>query len=473
MAGKFKIIISDLHLGAGWANEGGNLLEDFVSDDDLVRFLHEVYLESIEAEREVELIINGDVFEFLQVPAVDVFDPGQSYTQDDYLDSSESASVKRLELIAAGHPAVFEALADFIHVEPPKRRITIIKGDHDVNLYWPMVKSKLREILGATGTRADALVFAEEFFSREGLYIEHGHQYAEALNRFPDFIDPRRLPDRPDQLYYPPASRFVIGFLSEAERRHWWVDQIRPLTGLIWCSLPWDLAFAGRLLAAMAALLAPGAAGSAADVPLPELLQRLAAGPEPADPAGRYQTSADFRRELHQAIHDWLVRVGLTPPADVAPALEVREDALQMASAEQQAWHAVLRQAAQAVARREGARVVLFAHTHRSTQQPLDAGATYINTGSWLWHGEGADGSGPPDFRALSRLERFQRPGRLPYARVDYDAAGVPRAQLLDFARGGRNEQGGPAAPAGLWARVRIWLGRMLGASQKSANEAR
>ncbi len=33
MRRKLKIVLSDLHLGAGYAGEGGNELEDFVADE--------------------------------------------------------------------------------------------------------------------------------------------------------------------------------------------------------------------------------------------------------------------------------------------------------------------------------------------------------------------------------------------------------------------------------------------------------
>jgi hypothetical protein len=129
--------------------------------------------------REIELIINSDFLSFCMFPAVDRYDPDERYPLETYLDSSQQASIKRLNLIVEGHPEVFDALSDFIHVEAPQRRVTIIKGNHDVNLYWPGVKSRLREVLGASGSRSALLLFAEEFVSRERIYVEHGHQRTE------------------------------------------------------------------------------------------------------------------------------------------------------------------------------------------------------------------------------------------------------------------------------------------------------
>ncbi|MBA7689754.1 hypothetical protein ES703_98265 [subsurface metagenome] len=69
MRKKAKIIISDLHLGAGRSDEG-NLLEDFHSDDAFAQFLSQLAAESQQQGIELELIVAGDMFEFLQVPAL-------------------------------------------------------------------------------------------------------------------------------------------------------------------------------------------------------------------------------------------------------------------------------------------------------------------------------------------------------------------------------------------------------------------
>ena len=91
MPAKFKIIISDLHLGAGRESEG-NLLEDFGSDQEFPSFLEELAAESSRDGAEVELIVNGDAFEMLQVPQVDAFDPLILYLPEDYYSSSIEVS---------------------------------------------------------------------------------------------------------------------------------------------------------------------------------------------------------------------------------------------------------------------------------------------------------------------------------------------------------------------------------------------
>ena len=71
---KSILVISDIHLGAGYMVDGKrNYLEDFHYDSELVDFL-EYYSSNEYAGREVELIINGDLFDLLAVPFVEYFD---------------------------------------------------------------------------------------------------------------------------------------------------------------------------------------------------------------------------------------------------------------------------------------------------------------------------------------------------------------------------------------------------------------
>ena len=112
MARKAKIIVSDLHVGAGFAPD--NPLEDF-TDDEFADFLGGIVTESDTKTMDVELIMNGDIVEFLQVPATDIFDPGTAYPPETYRPTSEEASADKMALIIAGHPTFFTALRDFVN----------------------------------------------------------------------------------------------------------------------------------------------------------------------------------------------------------------------------------------------------------------------------------------------------------------------------------------------------------------------
>ena len=71
---KTVLVISDIHLGAGvLVNGKRNYLEDFHFDKELVDFL-DYYSTGEFQNKEVELIINGDLFDLLAVPFVNYFD---------------------------------------------------------------------------------------------------------------------------------------------------------------------------------------------------------------------------------------------------------------------------------------------------------------------------------------------------------------------------------------------------------------
>jgi UDP-2,3-diacylglucosamine pyrophosphatase LpxH len=456
---KLKFVLSDLHLGAGYANEG-NFLEDFTADEQVVHFLREISHESENDQREVELIINGDFFEFLQVPAVDHYDPHTIYPKEVYHDSSEAASVKRLSLIIKGHQEIFNALSDFMHVEVPQRRITIIKGNHDVSLYWPRVKSRLREALGASGSRSSLLLFAEKFVSRENIYVEHGHQQAEKMNCYHDHIDPR-LPDDPTQLYYPVGSHFVINFFNDVERKLWFVDSVKPLTALIWFALQWDFNFAAKMLVSFiqhtpALVVSNFSPDNNSAISTDNLLKNLEDGDKCYQISQRYTSDPAFRQQFHQQISLYLDDANVANKSSAAFSTSyIDSDPLAMGRAEQRQQQAALCHAAEEIARQEGARIILFGHTHHPVYEILGTGSIYINTGCWLEKQDLSTAS-PKIWKALfNGTQNYDNlPGRLPYARLDYDEHNQPTAQLLDFANNNTRLQATDSQPTNFLARV-------------------
>jgi len=454
VSGKLKIVVSDFHLGAGPPDITQNPLEDFIADNAFAQFLETIRAESDRDQKEVELIINGDFFEFLQVPAVDEFDAQRAYPSDAYTDSSQESSIKRLDLITAGHPTVFDALSDFIQVEVPRRRMTLIKGNHDVNLYWPGVKQRLREVLGATGRRASMLLFAERYVSREGIFVEHGHQYTEQLNRWENFDDPR---DRNDihQLEYPPGSQFVIDFFNAVERERIWTDSLKPLTLLAWYGLQWDFSFAAEMLLKLAKCVPASGTHEKSETndSLDTLFRQLGDATACRDLSRRYRNSLDFRREFHTRAGQLLVPA-VSPPGIFAwPAPPADESAIEIARAEIEEIQASMRRVATRVAVAEGAHVIIFGHTHRPCLETLEDGTTLVNCGTWGWLG-GCDPTKGDDWKELfGRHDQITPRPHLTYARIDYDKQDIPRAQLLEFAE----------RQPGVVNSDQVALGRMVG----------
>jgi UDP-2,3-diacylglucosamine pyrophosphatase LpxH len=436
MASRVKIIVSDLHLGAGFFNlDTGNVLEDFIVDETFTRFLHEMKEESETQGTDFELIINGDMLEFLQAPALDQFDPRRAYSPENYRSSAEEDSAKKVDLIITGHPIFFSALREFIKPANPQRKVTIVKGNHDVELYWPAVKERIRQAVYATGEeRANLLAFEEVCIHREGIYVEHGNQYADKVNRVDNFEKPLD-PEHEGQLAIPAGSRFVIEFFNQVEWEKWWVDSIKPMTALIWYALAIDFPFAVKTLVAflkVAPILirAAGEVGLLADAE--QLVRELEDEAQVQTLGQRYAEDETFRREFNTRVGR-LLEAADAPP-EVARVRVIDEvSAFNLGKSIIDEVNSALHQAAEVKARETGAEIVVFGHTHDPLCERLESGGLYLNTGTWTWWGDFAE-AGLDEWKEFyAAPEKYMGEHYLTYARIDYDEFGRPHGRVLDY----------------------------------------
>ena len=433
MANKVKIIVSDLHLGAGFFDlDKGNVLEDFIADSTFAHFLHEMKEESEIEGTDFELIIGGDMIEFLQVPAVAQFEPRRAYPPQNYRSSLEEDSARKIGLIIRGHPMFFVALREFIKPANPQRRVTIIKGNHDVELYWPAVKERIRQAVYATGEeRAKLLAFEEVCVSREGIYVEHGNQYAEKVNRVDNFEEPLD-PEREGQLAIPPGSQFVIEFFNQVEWEKWWVDSVKPITAFLWYALALDFPFAVKTLVAFLKVARILIVGSLAATEAEQLMRELEDEAQLQVLSQRYAEDEVFRREFN-------ARVGHLLEAADAPPEVVRTHAIDEFSAFNlgksiiDEIHSALRRAAELKAKETGAQIVVFGHIHDPLCERLESGGFYLNSGTWTWWRDFAE-AGLDDWKEFyAAPEKFMDEHYLTYARIDYDEFGRPHGRVLDY----------------------------------------
>ncbi len=469
MPGKFKIIVSDLHLGGGYPQ--ANPLEDFTHDQVLSAFLEELAAESDRQGADLELIVNGDAFEMLQVPHVDEYDPAQEYPADLYHSSSEADSVRKMRLIVAGHRSLFDALGRFLRLGPPRRWVTFVKGNHDLNLYWPGVQDCLREALGATERRAGLLAFEERCVNREGIYVEHGNQYAELIDRVENMEKPLH-PTHPGQLALPLGSWFVMDVLNPVEHSRYWIDGVKPITALIWYALAFDFAFAAGALAMLLRAL-PGIVEEAFldAVPLEteaagsrnSLAERLEDPSQVEALATHYQQDEAFRAQFNGEVANVLApQPEIQDREPVAAGLEAAAnlgDPVAMGDRVRSRALSALSFSAGLQASKKQAAVVVFGHTHHAVQEPLPGGATYINTGTWTWRAD-FSGAGKATWQDLFlHPERFTQDCRLTYARIDYDEEGRPSGRLLVYgAEGSHAWTPVPVLAGRVCERVRSWL---------------
>lgn len=456
MVDQIKIVISDLHLGAGRAQEG-NRLEDFDQDAAWAELLEDLAAESQRRRAPVELILAGDLFEFLQVPALspgEAFDPQRNYPAELYAPSDSASSLRKMQLIIEGHPRFFEALAAFMSLAP-ERKVSIIKGNHDVNLHWESVQEAVRAAVGAQGERHHCLTFVERAISREGIYVEHGNQYLEWVSRWPDFEQPHDAKN-PEQLYMPAGSRFVYLFFNQAEREHRWLDGVKPITALIWYLLALDLGFAIRalrlLLRLAPTLILDSLPQAWALARLLEARQQVADRLDDREQMATLERNVRERAAFYNESDAGLELYGV--PREGQPLTHFRaygHNVLPRGQEEQQAQRDLLAQVAAHKAVQEGARVVVMGHVHEACETPLPGDAVYINTGTWTWSMDltGADYAAWQDL--FRHPERYLGARRLTYARIEYEDGGAPSGRLLTFSPK-------PPARPSLWRSLARWI---------------
>jgi UDP-2,3-diacylglucosamine pyrophosphatase LpxH len=450
MSNKFKIIMSDLHLGAGYEAHG-NRLEDFRSDLEFAGFLAEICAESERSHAEVELILNGDIFEMLQVPHVDCFDPQEVYSTDQYRSFAEIDSALKIDIIIAGHRPFFDALSRFIRVDPPRRSVTFIKGNHDLDLHWPAVRQRIRRSVVRTGDSSNQLLTFEEWrICREGIYVEHGNQYEGLISRVNDMEQPISEND-PTQIEVPLGSWFMTDVFNRVERDRYWIDGVKPITALIWYALAYDFAFA---VGALGALLqgVPGIMSgvlSAHHAPNIELIRDLDDPKCVGELTRRYNADPTFRAEFNSQVAQLLTPLMENSHTETLTTRGI-SDARTMARRVQDQTRSALYRAAQQRAAEMGVQLVVFGHTHEATRGTFsDDSATYFNSGTWTWHAD-FSGEDTHSWRELfEHPDRFTNDRQLSYVRIDYDKEGRASGDLKEYE---------PASYGSLRAQVTSWF---------------
>src|SRR5262249_39146430 len=141
------LVISDLHLGEDLkpATKTGYLPHMPLLERELESFLDH-YRKSRRDGRPWELIINGDMVDFLSVC---LFPEGEEGDPDDKvwgLGTTASAAQRKMERVLARHAGVFRALARFIGAG---NKLGIVAGNHDVEFHWPVVQETFKKGVAA------------------------------------------------------------------------------------------------------------------------------------------------------------------------------------------------------------------------------------------------------------------------------------------------------------------------------------
>lgn len=439
------LMVSDLHLGSGRDSATGRFsrAENFLAGEDFSAMLEHL---TPSAEAGALLVLNGDNLDFLRIAGMpDAAQLGEWRRLLDRLEATAPAgdlaltisrkerafglrtddfkSVWKVARIVSGHDDFFRALAAWIAAGG---RILFVKGNHDVELHWPLVRRALRDALVTRGAAdADAsrrVFFCEDWLILGNVYIEHGHRFEAATA-----VDgPATLPGRPTELNLPLGSFVNRYLINPVERYVPFVDNVKPVGrmlrtmvrkhpltafGLLWRSWRFLLraAQASRFRQGLAFALFFGALA----VPLLTLIVVVAAFLWPAI-GGRLVSLFGRWNWLLGALgfaFPWIVGVlhDLIPPRRPAAGEDHVAAGL---------YRALLERA-------RGVKAAtlygVLGHTHAQDVQKLppvgDAAAFYVNTGTWIaiWPEDRLDLAG----RTLHPIVRFARQASGEY-RLDY-----------------------------------------------------
>ena len=174
------IVVSDIHLADAEKPHLRNPLwkrfklpEHFI-DDSFKKFLEHVQKEISEP---IELVLNGDIFDFDSVMAI----PKDSNFKVTWLErlrglaSEEPKSRFKMKVILDTHAVWVNSIRDFVKAG---NRVIFVIGNHDLELHWPSVQQDILERLELTKEQQDLVRFCEWFYiSNRDTLIEHGNQH--------------------------------------------------------------------------------------------------------------------------------------------------------------------------------------------------------------------------------------------------------------------------------------------------------
>lgn len=216
-----KLVVSDLHLADGNAILDGFCEYQQAALEGLLQAATPGH--PLGQADNIELIINGDCFDFLVTPPYDL----QGST-------GIPTAMDKLEKIIAAHRPFFEALRQFLAFAG--RRVTFITGNHDVELRFEPVRKRILEAIGGT-KETEAVSFCSTRFYRPlpDVYIEHGNFYDFWNHAASGLWDEQGEPVtcNPEQITLPVGSHYYQHAAHLISQGYPYFDHLEPAMGTV------------------------------------------------------------------------------------------------------------------------------------------------------------------------------------------------------------------------------------------------
>lgn len=218
---KRTLVVSDLHLADGHSILDGFGQEQQAAFEGLLRAMEPGGLLGGSGDiNDIELVINGDCFDFLTTPP---------YLSDGITTSAITCG--KIAAIIAHHRPFFEALQRFLTT--PGRHVTFLPGNHDIELVFPIAQERIcHAICGQPHTASIAFVSARFYRPAPDVYIEHGNHY-DFWNYAPGVWDDRgrALIPAPEKLTLPVGTQYFQRVSSPISLAYPYFDHVDPTLG--------------------------------------------------------------------------------------------------------------------------------------------------------------------------------------------------------------------------------------------------
>ena len=221
-------VISDLHIGGKHSGKPGDRgFRINTHADVLTRFIDEIGARARVTGCRTELVINGDFVDFLaeEVPT--------DARRRSFI-GNQAEALAAFDAIAARDRSLFDALRGLLAVGVA---VTVVLGNHDVELSLPAVRGRLAALLGAESRPGYRFVYDGEAYLVGDVLIEHGNRYDswnvvdfDRLRRFRSECS-RRMDISSHARFFPPAgSELVERVMNPIKQDYPFIDLLKPET---------------------------------------------------------------------------------------------------------------------------------------------------------------------------------------------------------------------------------------------------
>lgn len=212
MSKKKVFVISDLHLG------GDKGFQMCSNQTNLARFILWVTKQKKDNQGvDFNLVLAGDIIDFLAEG------PWDSFTH------SEEEALKKLENVFKNFRSVWRALRCYVK---SGANLTILLGNHDVEMSLPKVRRRLLKELGRGGS-IEFIYDNEAFVLGEDVIIEHGNRYDswnvvnhDSLRQIRSLMSRKQVLG--DIRLETPGSVFVSEVMNDLKSKYAFIDLLKP-----------------------------------------------------------------------------------------------------------------------------------------------------------------------------------------------------------------------------------------------------